>query len=338
MSYNSILQNDSLIVGDYATAQNLGILNHLNVTHIVAVGFRDGHFPKKFKYLTIDIKDDPTEFLLPFFPRAVVFIQKALQSEGVVFAHCVHGQSRSCSIIIAFLMHQYIADRTKSVLKDHIHNIDIDPALLLHYCYRYTSRCRPCIAINPGFMTQLEIYRQMKTIPHPSICSRSSPISSQAHATFRAMKARSEFYECGTVKTFAILDSHSDQIGYVCKKCSSSLFYPDSICLELSQDEIDKLPESEYWSSSKGGLEYQASYLSNKSIYREFEMALHSDVVFKVEPAEWMKNSMMKEDMSVNTHGILSCDCGHKIGYWDFCSKKSLPILLLQNQVEQRVF
>jgi hypothetical protein len=45
MSYNDIIF-EKLYVGDYETAQNLSLLQELNITHIVACGFSQGHFPK----------------------------------------------------------------------------------------------------------------------------------------------------------------------------------------------------------------------------------------------------------------------------------------------------
>jgi len=342
MNYNSILPNETLFIGDYITSQNLSTLTNLKVTHIISVGFQKGYFPNKFKYLTIDIKDDPTENILMFLPRAVSFIEDALDNHnGVVYVHCVHGQSRSCTVVIAFFMHQYWKNPMSSILSNQNDVIQYDTRKqLLHYCYNHVMACRPCMAINPGFVKQLELYRQMKMIQvQNQIRTIRSPILSQPHATFRSMKAKSEFYNHGNVRVFVTMnvDNHSEV--YVCKKCSMERFGPENICLELSTEELDQLPTSEYWSSSKGGLEYYATYRKRSDIFRDFENALHLEKVFKVEPLDWMKSCMVEDynDSLLRSHGTLICKCGQKLGYWDFCCNGEYPMIVLQSRVEKRV-
>ncbi len=44
MSYDFILDSKDLIVGDYEAARDKMLLNKLGVTHVVACGFKKGHF------------------------------------------------------------------------------------------------------------------------------------------------------------------------------------------------------------------------------------------------------------------------------------------------------
>lgn len=340
MNYNAILPNKTLFVGDYTTAQNIHVLNDLKVTHIVSVGFHKGLFPDKFKYLAIDINDGPTENILMYLPRSVAFLEDSLANDGVTYVHCVHGQSRSCTVVIAFLMHDYWKNPMSSVLSHKTDDIERDPRTLLHYCYEYTMSCRPCMAINPGFVKQLELYRQMKMISNVQKRTMmiKSPILSSPHATFRAMKAKSDFYENGRVRVFLTMDLCDRSEVHVCKKCSLPLFGPENICLELSTEELDQLPSSDYWKSSKGGLEYYATNKKKSDIFRDFEHALQSERIFKVEPLDWMKSSMVEDHSnSLRPHGILFCQCGQKLGYWDFCCYGEYPILVLESRVEKRV-
>ena len=165
-----------LYVGNYAAAQDSDLLDRHNIMHIVSAGFRVGHFftassaptsSSKYRYLCIDVRDDPNENLLRHLPRATTFIQKALDDDGggCVFVHCVHGQSRSCAIVLAYLMRMCWEQSDQSD--------NDDPRSLLHRCYHQVETARPCMAINPGFVRQLEVYRRM--ICCGSGCGSSSP-------------------------------------------------------------------------------------------------------------------------------------------------------------------
>ena len=188
-----------LYVGNYAAAQDAGLLDDHRITHIVSAGFRLGHFPaSKYRYLCIDVRDDPHENLLRHLPRATGFIQKALDDGGCVFVHCVHGQSRSCAIVVAYLMR--MANKNNSNNNSNNNNDgDDDPnTSLLHQCYHQVETARPCMAINPGFVKQLEIYRRM-------ICSSCNtmlvPPTSRAHAAFRSFRHRCELKRVGRLQS-----------------------------------------------------------------------------------------------------------------------------------------
>ena len=47
--YDLILEDGSLIVGDYHVAQDVMMLKSLGVTHIVSCGFTRGVFPLSFR-------------------------------------------------------------------------------------------------------------------------------------------------------------------------------------------------------------------------------------------------------------------------------------------------
>ena len=198
-----------LYVGNYSAAQDAGLLDGHNVTHIISAGFRAGHFSTAassaptsskymYQYLCIDVRDDPNENLLRHLPRATAFIQKALDGDGggCVFVHCVHGQSRSCAIVVAYLMRMCWEQSDQSD--------NDDPRSLLHRCYHRVETARPCMAINPGFVRQLEVYRRMICCDN-SGCGSSSirhaltPPMSRAHAAFRSFRARSEYVESGRI-------------------------------------------------------------------------------------------------------------------------------------------
>lgn len=280
------------------------------------------------------------------------------EPESVVYIHCVHGQSRSCAVCISFLVHCYYFYRSmgkkkgsdkrsgsgsklgsRSDLEELIEQRfslrdDWKEEDILHGCYEIVKKARPCMAVNPGFVRQLEIFRQMKAHVH-SYHPLQSPFnfvgnknnnvgmlqSSRAHATFRTYRARAEFYNTGTINTRKFhpnivstvralsLSPSSSLLSagvryYVCQKCSQPLFTDQNIILDLSPEEVSKLPASDYWADSYGGTDYYSNMhvnatkahsnsvgaYSQESLFQK--MLKHSDSVWKLEPMQWMSDDM----------------------------------------------
>lgn len=310
-----------LYVGNYAAAQNADLLDHHRITHIVSAGFQSGHFStSKYRYLCVDITDSPHENLLRHLPRATTFIQKALGGGGRVFVHCVHGQSRSCAIVVAYLMRMTSNNNNTCDHDDH----DGPNTSLLHQCYHQVETARPCMAINPGFVKQLEIYRRMLC----STCNTTLvlPPMSRAHAAFRSYRARSEFEESGRIAKWFPLSSVSagdgSIVSYRCSKCRHMLFHDSSIVEELTKEEEMGLPKSEYWATSAGGLEYsRRSKNKDSSAGHQPTTSSSTDSLLKIEPIDWMRPQMeASSSMGMLTKsGKLTCPhCSSKIGAWDW--------------------
>eukprot|EP01031_Cornospumella_fuschlensis_P026198 gene26198-31637_t len=81
------------------------------------------------------VLDDPSYCLIPLWNDVLPVMQKTLSDEGSVIVHCVHGQSRSVSTVIAYMIK--------------IQNIPILEAFQ-HVKESHTNTC-----INPGFLSQL---------------------------------------------------------------------------------------------------------------------------------------------------------------------------------------
>ena len=325
-----------LYVGNYVAAQDADLLDHHRITHIISAGFRSGHFPAtKYRYLFIDVRDDPTENLLRHLPRATAFIQKALDGGGCVFVHCVHGQSRSCAVVVACLM--------RMASKDNNSNDDHDPdKSLLHQCYQQVEMARPCMAVNPGFVSQLEIYRRMIR----SSCNTTlAPPMSKAHAAFRSFRARSEFEESGKIgKWFplATISAVDGSIGsYRCSKCRHMLFHDSNINEELTKEDDVELPKSEYWATSAGGLEYSRSTpIVSGAGHQLLTNSLTN--ALKIEPMDWMQ-SQMEASSSMGMlirSGKLTCPhCLFKIGAWDWGCKADAwsSVFITSSRVEKNM-
>jgi len=343
MGYSVISKN--LIVGDYKSAQDLNQLQSLGVTHIVACGFERGFFVRNFRYFLVNILDAPTSNLLQHLPRATNFIKRALDENGVVYIHCVHGQSRSCAVCIAFLMHTCLPSPAPSS------SGEIEQDKILHACYNIVKTARPCMAVNPGFVRQLDIFRRMKCVPKntatrtnmASTCSNHEPglILSRAHAAFRTFRAKGEFYNCGQIsKYFCPLDTDaSSNKFYVCQSCNEKLLTDQNVVVELSSDEILQLPVSDYWMNSSGGKEYyaQATSRSNYSNKLYGKILNHAHTVLKAEPMQWMRRDMTNcEQNIIESRGILLCPkCTQEVGHWDWCHPDpSSCIVILRARVD----
>lgn len=293
----------------------------------------------------MNILDTPSSNLLCYLPRVIGFIKEALNSaSGTIFIHCVHGQSRSCAVCIAYLIDRHLSCKisSKPVLgvNEKI-NIDAADRQVLHTYYRQVASARPCMAVNPGFVRQLEIFRQMKSIQVQVQKGNNTPLLSKAHAIFRCYRASAEFYELGTISRSSSLIMNHAKV-FVCKKCKACLFAETNVLEDWSEADLDDLPKSEYWISSAGGKEYLSMEGSTSNIpNKAFQNALNSRNNLKVEPIDWMLQIMRGSCMHIQSRGILLCPkCKQKLGYWDWCLGRTEPtssIIILKSRVDWRI-
>lgn len=182
-------------------------LTERRITHVLSlVGFNPSslknfkdepwsHYGREFEHLVIDIDDVDDANLLIELPRAVRFVDSALQparsrkpgghakdslegaveamglapagKQGGVFVHCAAGKSRSVSVVIAYLLWRY-PDRFDPDLASaqgtsrpgsrprRETSGDAVRAALSHI-----RRTRPMADPNDGFMSQLELWWEM---------------------------------------------------------------------------------------------------------------------------------------------------------------------------------
>lgn len=325
---------------------------------------------RKFCYFCVDIIDSPSSNLLQYLPRVVKFINEAIKNDGIVYIHCVHGQSRSCAVCVAYLMQLiYQTHNIDFLLTDNNKNHELDfnffiyDVKLLHLCYSKVMHSRPQMAINPGFVKQLEIFRQMKGAQYlqstfkregtsresemetnTNVIPKLHPLQSKAHAYFRSFRSKSEFQYTGCINStkFSHLITPDDKstLIYKCLRCHENLFTEFNIIQEFTEDQISKLPISDYWRESQGGIEYMNSISSSNSTKSnsnrniEFESALSQVTkIFKLEPMMWMNTVLCDRS---NHSGNLCCPgCSTHLGYWDWMNKIDLPtaIIVLKNKL-----
>ena len=109
-----------VFISNDKTANKLSILKAFNITHvlIVANGI-ETKFPKNFWYKVLPVKDDRNFKISKYFKSAIKFIEDALDENGTnnVLVHCYAGQSRSATIVAAYLIHKYDITFTEALQK-----------------------------------------------------------------------------------------------------------------------------------------------------------------------------------------------------------------------------
>uniref|UniRef100_A0A8C8E054 Serine/threonine/tyrosine interacting protein n=1 Tax=Oryzias sinensis TaxID=183150 RepID=A0A8C8E054_9TELE len=134
-----------LFLGPYSAAMKskLPILETHGITHIVCVrqdieaNFIKPNFPHTFRYLVLDIADNPVENIIRYFPMTKEFIDSCLAAEGKVLVHGNAGISRSAALVIAYLMETF--------------------GIKYRDAFTHVQERRFCINPNVGFVHQLQV-------------------------------------------------------------------------------------------------------------------------------------------------------------------------------------
>lgn len=131
---------DTVYIGDIASACNEVELKKLGITHIItAILGVNPQFPQDFVYLNVPIRDVESEDIKSHLTTTTQFIDDAVKSGGKVLIHCVCGISRSATIVAAWMMSRngYTVDEAIHLLKEK----------------------RECVDPNPAFREQLEQFK-----------------------------------------------------------------------------------------------------------------------------------------------------------------------------------
>ncbi|XP_028834791.1 serine/threonine/tyrosine-interacting protein isoform X3 [Denticeps clupeoides] len=127
----------------------LPMLEKQGITHIVCVrqdieaNFIKPNFPLKFRYLVLDIADNPVENIIKYFPVTKDFIDGCLENGGKVLVHGNAGISRSLSLFSAALVIAYLMETFGVKYRD---------------AFSHVQERRFCINPNVGFVHQLQEY------------------------------------------------------------------------------------------------------------------------------------------------------------------------------------
>ncbi|CAG9326136.1 unnamed protein product [Blepharisma stoltei] len=94
-----------IFVGNSSAAKNINLLKENKITHILTCCKEiDPIYPNDFIYKKLDITDTIDSEISVYFEEAIEFIDSAIDNKGSILVHCIMGQSRSTTIVIAYLM------------------------------------------------------------------------------------------------------------------------------------------------------------------------------------------------------------------------------------------
>ncbi|XP_070787779.1 serine/threonine/tyrosine-interacting protein isoform X3 [Pituophis catenifer annectens] len=152
-----------LFLGPYSSAMKskLPTLQKHGITHVICIrqnieaNFIKPNFQQLFRYLVLDIADNPIENIIRFFPMTKEFIDGSLQTgatgqvaagskcsfchkRGKVLVHGNAGISRSAALVIAYIMETF--------------------GVKYRDAFTYVQERRFCINPNAGFVHQLQEY------------------------------------------------------------------------------------------------------------------------------------------------------------------------------------
>jgi len=128
-----------LWLGSVEAANNCHLLQTKGITHVLTLGHRPVTTSPDLVYRTVQVMDNPLTNIILIFDECFDFIDQAFSSGGVL-VHCHLGQSRSPTVILAYLMNRF--GRTLSEAWERIGLI------------------RSCIWPNIGFKLQLQCYQK----------------------------------------------------------------------------------------------------------------------------------------------------------------------------------
>ena len=165
---NNSIQNDKLpeqdcaeiipglFVGNERAATNQKLITQLNVQRIVAVGLGLSSVTiDTIERYTVDLDDSVFADLDRQFWDAAEYVKESIDHGLSVLAHCRKGLSRSPALCVAVLMKR---------------GMSFEDALAL------VKSKRPQIAINPGFLRQLQMRQFEDCLSQPRAKTRLAPI------------------------------------------------------------------------------------------------------------------------------------------------------------------
>ncbi|NXJ04007.1 STYX protein, partial [Odontophorus gujanensis] len=138
-----------LFLGPYSSAMKskLPILQKHGITHVICIrqnieaNFIKPNFQQLFRYLVLDIADNPVENIIRFFPMTKEFIDGSLQSGGksdLLFPLLASVSLSRAALVIAYIMETF--------------------GVKYRDAFTYVQERRFCINPNAGFVHQLQEY------------------------------------------------------------------------------------------------------------------------------------------------------------------------------------
>jgi protein-tyrosine phosphatase len=138
---------DHLYLADYEVSQDIDLLKQYDINYIINLS--NSEIYTKFdnvEYQDIPIPDDKTIKISDYFEECINIVNKVRDNKQNILVHCMHGVSRSVSIILCYLMNNEYTLRKALI---YVKNI----------------RTNQYVQPNIGFFKQLMEYeRELQTI------------------------------------------------------------------------------------------------------------------------------------------------------------------------------
>ncbi len=136
--------DDYLYIGPYTCANTTASLDNVSIKHIINVTKEHpNYFPQFYDYMKIPVSDECKEDLAQYLDNAADYIEYAVKNRENILVHCAAGQSRSASIVLAYLVkHQQMT------LKDAL---------------EFLKSKRNCVSPNIGFIRCLMDFEKKLT-------------------------------------------------------------------------------------------------------------------------------------------------------------------------------
>ena len=193
----------NLFLGDRIGATDVETIQKFNFSHILSLDMES--IPDQvqqqcpnLKTKLVRILDLETENILDFFEEAHEFIDDAIENKTKVLVHCVHGVSRSATIVISYLMKHLKTS--------------------LNSAFTKVKEKRSCICPNRGFWQQLKLYEQMN-------CK--IDLDFKPYKMFKLLmdcqKITNSHYVHETVSKAKVQTRNNVRSTYKCKKCRKTL-------------------------------------------------------------------------------------------------------------------
>ncbi|UCE14702.1 MAG: dual specificity protein phosphatase family protein [Candidatus Heimdallarchaeota archaeon] len=143
---------DDIWIGDEDSAANLSMLKMNSISAILCVQDNDQYrslYPTDWRFLHL-ILYDQEQISDEVFEESLEFIQNCRKEQHRILVHCSAGQSRSPSIVAAYLMSSKGMNPYQALAFMQKRREDIDPAKecyrsTIKFCFPHKSwRCRTC--------------------------------------------------------------------------------------------------------------------------------------------------------------------------------------------------
>mmetsp|Transcript_20347 Transcript_20347/g.30094 ORF Transcript_20347/g.30094 Transcript_20347/m.30094 type:complete len:261 (-) Transcript_20347:192-974(-) len=135
-TYNATRLLPYLIIGSKELCSNEKVLLQENVGSVInCTALPSLIRPERFKFMQLNLTDRSDVNIQRDFSRTAAFIESAKKKRKTCFVYCSAGQSRSATIVLAYLMQMY--------------------SMNLRDALSFVQSLRPQISPNTGFMQQL---------------------------------------------------------------------------------------------------------------------------------------------------------------------------------------